>query len=219
MLCNSKDESFIELRFDQHSLKFFTDVLIKQGFIGDPLTGLLVWDGLYAMMRHGTQGMTPDRFLKAVISALEVNQPDAVFSSSLQRGAECIYTYCPIKFRDAYKKQLFNILKKFLLLTDPANGNKCLLIRRHIISFAQSVEDIKFLVSWFEGKEESYPAESLTVDDKWSIVNLVFACKYPEFEGSREALFDLVKAIDPEPARNNRKFCDATLCNTASKLD
>ncbi len=102
MLCNSLDESFIELRFDGNSLQFFTEVLIKKGFIGDPLTGLLVWDGLYAMMRHGSQGMTPDKFLKAVISALEFEQEDDVFFGIIAKIDDCLFSHVPGPLRQGY---------------------------------------------------------------------------------------------------------------------
>jgi len=195
VLLNYKDEAFVKVRLDQHSVAFFSD---KLHLVQDELTKIMLWRILFDMVKDGK--LSGARFVEIAQDSI-LNEPSDAILDFVFKYSNDIFALSPHFLVDGkFKPTLFDSTLKALTTADQSNKNRLILLRENLISLASvseesHVDNVTRLGRWLDGQDDQLKNIELSIQNKWAIVTALH--KHPKLsEDEKKKHFEKVAELD-----------------------
>lgn len=191
LLMNYDDEAFIKVRIDSHSTEVFKSNLknIKQ-----ELNRTLIWKAFFDMVRDAL--LTSIDFIDIVANSIGDEPGDSLLNEIFEYAHSAIRNYTPAKIRGLLNFKMFEITQDLLLRTDLDRKNRVVTLKENLISFAGDHKHRVQIIDWFNGEHKHLNKYPLGINDKWSIIKIVYA-QHDITNEQKKTYFERVKQEDP----------------------
>jgi len=195
LFLNYQDETFAKIRIDATSLAFLKAHL---GNLEEDLTKELVWRALFDMVRDAKLSCY-QFFLIAKQAIFQEKDEDA--QRSILKYCSSVASLGPSALtKDYIYPELYEIVYKLLIETDPKNKDRVSALQDHLISFAgtgksKDIDNVSTLIAWLDGKHPQLSKYKLSQANKWSIMSKLYKYKHLD-NHQRRAYFQKIAETD-----------------------
>ncbi|HEX3622070.1 MAG TPA: aminopeptidase N [Acidimicrobiales bacterium] len=166
LLLNDDDLTYAKFRLDARSVATLTDHLSD---IADPLARNLCWAAMWDMVRDGEQPTR--RYVRLVLAHAPAETDDSTLARLLAQADTAVDVYGDPANRAAARSALAAAARAGLEAAEPGSDRQ-LIWARHLLSVADSAEDLAFARGILDGSAE-VPGLAVDTDLRWQTVMML----------------------------------------------
>ena len=118
--------------------------------------------------------ITSADFIDFVIKNIAKEQSDSIFEKQFDLIHASIHSFTPYQYRQELANKVFALVLDLIANTPKQQANRIVILKNKLTNFADSDENKKLLLKWWDGAFEPLLDQPMSVGQQWSAIVKAF---------------------------------------------